>query len=307
MSVTAERRSGWLRLPRRRSDRAPWLDWMIVPTLVILAGVIGYPIVRTVILSFQHYKPLTGLPATANGVQNYKELWADPIFWQALRVTLVYTFGSVVISVLLGLGLALLTENFTGTWRYLRSILLAPWAVPLIVVAFLFRYIFDQDAGVANAILRDFGIVHQNVHWLTSSVWALPTVMLANVWTLVPFFYLIFTASLTSVPTEVIESARVDRASTWAMIVRIKLPYLRGAAVVAMLIAVINNFNDFAKIWSMTEGGPGYSTTTLVVYVYRLAFTSFNMGYSAAIGVVWLVLLILFAILYVRLTQRRTS
>lgn len=309
MTVAAQGRPGGLRsfLRRRRADRTPWLDWMIVPTLVILAGVIGYPIVRTVILSFQRYKPLTGIPAQGNGVSNYKELWADPIFWQSLRVTLIYTFGSVVIAVVLGLALALLTENFTGVWRYLRSILLTPWAVPLIVVAFLFRYIFDQDAGVANAILRDFGLIHQNVHWLTSSTWALPTVMFANIWTLVPFFYLIFTASLTSVPVEVVESARVDRASLWAMIFRIKLPYLRGAALVASLIAVINNFNDFAKIWSMTEGGPGYSTTALVVYVYRLAFTSFNMGYAAAIGVVWLVLLILFAILYVRLAQRRTT
>lgn len=311
MTVMAERRPGRLRsITRRRPGRTPWLDWMIVPTLVILAGVVGYPIVRTVILSFQRYKPDTGLPVQNVGVQNYKELWADPVFWQSLRVTLIYTFGSVAIAVVLGLTLALLTENFTGVWRYLRSILLTPWAVPLIVVAFLFRYIFDTDAGVANAILRDFGILGANgkVQWLTSDTWALPTVMLANIWTLVPFFYLIFTASLTSVPTAVVESARVDRAGLWAMIFRIKLPYLRGAAVVASLIAIINNFNDFAKIYSMTGGGPGYSTTALVVYVYQLAFTSYNFGYASAIGVVWLVLLILFAILYIRLArpQRRT-
>lgn len=280
---------------------------MVVPTLIILAGVIGYPIVRAILLSFQRYKPLTGLPAQNNGLTNYREVYHDPIFWQSLENTVVYTFGSVAIATLLGLTLALLTENLPGRWRHLRTVLLTPWAVPLIVVAFLFRYMFDADSGVVNALLKDLGLIHSNVHWLTSSTWAMPSVMIANIWTAIPFFFLIFTAGLASVPNEVIEAARVDRAGTWAMITRIKLPYLWQSALIAVLIMIINNFNDFAKIWSMTEGGPGYSTTTLVVYVYRLAFSSFNMGYASAIGVVWLALLVLFAIFYIRLLRRNST
>lgn len=295
------------RLLRRRPGRTGWLDWMIVPTLVVLGFVIGYPIVRTVLLSFQRYKVLSGLPAKSAGASNYQQLVHDPVFWQALRNTVIYTGVSVAIAVLIGLALALITENFTGPLRYLRSILLTPWAVPLIVVAFLFRYIFDQDTGVANGILRDLGLIHSNIQWLTSSNWAMPVLIVTNAWTATPFFFLIFTAALTSVPTEVIESARVDRASTWSMIVRIKLPYLRGPALVATLIMVVNSFNDFTKIWSMTEGGPAYSTTTLVIYVYRLAFSSFDMGYAATVGVVWLVLLILFAVFYIRLLTKRTT
>lgn len=292
--------------PRRgtKPRRAPWFDWMVLPTIAILAFVIGYPIVRTFILSTEHYKILTGLPATGAGFSNYQQLYHDPVFWQALRNTAVYTFGSVVAAVVLGLALALLTEHMAGPWRYIRTVLLTPWAVPLIVVAFLFRYMFDQDSGVVNALLRHLGLIHANVHWLTSSTWAMPTVMLANIWTAVPFFFLVFTAGLTSVPTDVVEAARVDKAGTWAMVGRIKLPYLIGPAMIAVLIMVINNFNDFAKIWAMTQGGPAYSTTTLVVYVYQLAFSSFNMGYSSAIGVVWLLLLMIFAVFYVRLLQR---
>jgi multiple sugar transport system permease protein len=293
--------------PRGRTGRRHWLDWMVVPTLVILAVVVGYPIVRAVLLSFQRYKVLTGLPAESAGLGNYRDLLHDPVFWESLRNTVVYTGVSVGIAAVVGLVLALLTENLNGPWRFVRTVLLTPWAVPLVVVAFLFRYIFDQDAGVANGILRGLGLIDSNVHWLTSSTWAMPAVIVTNAWTAAPFFYLIFTAALTSVPTEVIESARVDRASLWSMVVRIKLPYLRGPALVAVLIMVVNSFNDFTKIWSMTEGGPGYSTTTLVIYVYRLAFSSFNMGYAAAVGVVWLVLLILFAAGYIRLLQRRAS
>lgn len=292
---------------RRRAGRTPWLDWMVTPTLVILALVIGYPIVRAIILSFQRYKPLSGLPAENTGLTNYHQVLNDPIFWQSLKNTAVYTFGSVAVAALVGLVLALLTENLGGRWRYVRSVLLTPWAVPLIVVAFLFRYMLDQDVGVVNAVLRHLGVIHSNVHWLTSSAWAMPSVLIANIWTQIPFFFLIFTAGLASVPTEVIEAARVDRASVWAMVTRIKLPYLRGSALVAILITIINNFNDFAKIWAMTEGGPGYSTSTLVVYVYRLAFTSFNMGYASTVGVIWLVLLVVFAVFYIRLLQRKST
>lgn len=280
---------------------------MIVPTLVILAAVIGYPIVRAILLSFQNYKPLTGAPATYTGLTNYHLLFSDPVFWQSLQNTVVYTFGTVIIATLLGLAFAVLTENLPGRWRYLRSLLLTPWAVPLIVVAFLFRYMFDTNAGVVNAVLLHLRIIHTDVGWLTSSAWAMPTVMVANIWTVIPFFYLIFTAGLASVPEDVVEAARVDRAGPWTMLTRIKLPYLRGPALIAILITVINNFNDFAKIWAMTQGGPGYSTTTLVVYVYRLAFTSFDMGYASTIGVVWLILLVIFAIFYIRILQRRPA
>lgn len=280
---------------------------MLWPTIIVLAFVIGYPIVRAFILSFQHYKVLSGLPASSVGFHNYDQLIHDPLFWQSLRVTVIYTGVSVAVAAIIGLSLALLTENFSGPWRYLRSILLTPWAVPLVVVAFLFRYIFDQDTGIANGLLRHVGLIHSNVHWLTSSSWALPTVIVASIWNITPFFFLIFTASLTSVPNEVVEAARVDRASTWAMIFRIKLPYLRGPALVAILIMVVNSFNDFSKIWTMTQGGPGYSTSTLVIYVYRLAFSSFNMGYAATVGVIWLLLLVVFAIFYIRLLQKRTT
>lgn len=296
--------------PRRSGGRAGrwhWLDWMVVPSLVILAVVVGYPIVRAVLLSFQRYKVLTGLPAQPVGLGNYQQLAHDPVFWQSLRNTVVYTGVSVGVAVVIGLVLALLTENLGGPWRFIRTVLLTPWAVPMVVVAFLFRYIFDQDSGVANGILRGLGLIDSNVHWLTSSAWAMPALIVTNAWTATPFFYLIFTAALTSVPTEVVESARVDRASLASMVFRIKLPYLRGPALVAVLIMVVNSFNDFTKIWSMTEGGPGYSTSTLVIYVYRLAFSSFDMGYAAAAGVVWLVLLIVFAVFYIRLLQRRAS
>jgi len=142
------------------------------------------------------------------------------------------------------------------------------------------------------------------VPWLNNASLALPAVMVANVWTMTPFFFLLLSAALAGIPAEVIESARVDRARTWAMVFHIKLPLLRNALVIGSLLMVISNFNDFAKIWAMTGGGPGYSTTTLVVYVYRLAFENFDFGYASAIGVVWLLLLSAFTFAYLRALPR---
>jgi multiple sugar transport system permease protein len=285
----------------RDAEPAPWLDAMVVPTLVVLAIVVGYPIVYTLVLSTQNYNLIGTEPVRFVGTANYRALAGDPVFWQALRNTAIYTFGSVAAAELLGLALALLTENVaTRRGRLVRVLLLTPWAVPFVVVAFLFRYMYLQNGGAINAALLAIGAISAPVSWLNVSSLAMPAVMVANVWVMTPFFFLLSSATLAGIPVEVIESARVDRASAWSLVLRIKLPFLRNALIVGSLLMVIANFNDFAKIWAMTQGGPGYGTTTLVVYVYRQAFESFAVGYASAIGVVWLLLLVAFAAAYLR-------
>src|SRR5690606_18124818 len=126
----------------------------------------------------------------------FERLVDDPIFWTALQNTAIYTFGSVAIAGVLGALIALLTEDLVGRSRIVKTLLLTPWAVPFVVVAFLFRYMFDQQTGVVNAMLMDLNITDQPVGWLVSSSWALPTVVAANVWTQTPFFFLVFSAAL---------------------------------------------------------------------------------------------------------------
>lgn len=294
-----------IRAPRPRR-RARWFDWMTAPALIILAGVIGYPIVDAVIVSFSN-KSLVYPANTFVGGANYKQLYHDPLFWQSLRNTVIYTGVSVVVALLLGLILALALERLTGPWRFIRAVLLTPWAVPVIVVAFLFEFMFTSPGGITNALLERAGVIGSPIPWLTSPAWAMAAVIIANVWMQAPFFLLIFTAALGGVPDEVIEAARIDRAGTWSMVARIKLPYLRGAALIGALLMIIQNFNNFPLIWAMTQGGPAYGTTTLVIYVYELAFTSFKLGYSSAIGVVWLVLLIIIASVFIRVLRSRPA
>jgi len=299
----------WLRRmtrPSRRRRGARWFDWMTAPALVVLALVIGYPIVDAVIVSFSNYSLL--FPAHAFvGATNYRVLVHDSLFWQSLKNTLIFTAMSVAVGMAIGLVLALAVERLRGPWRVIRAVLLMPWAVPVIVVAFLFDFMFTNPGGITNALLLDLHIVHSPVAWLTSPGWAMVSVIIANVWTQAPFFLLIFMAALAGVPDTVIEAARIDRAGTWSMITYIKLPYLRTAATIGAVLMIIQNFNNFPLIYAMTGGGPANATSTLVVYVYELAFTTFKLGYASAIGVVWLVILLIIVSLFVRTLRSRTS
>lgn len=298
--IRAHTAAGWNPW-RRRAGRVPWLDWMVLPALGVLILVIGYPVVDTLVLSTQKYNLIGVEPSRFIGLDNYRRLLADGAFWQSLANTGIYTFGSVAGAVVLGLTFALLTENLSGApFRVLRALLLTPWAVPAVVVAFLFRYMYLQNGGAINVALMTAGLVTHPIPWLNVASLALPAVMLANVWAMTPFFFLLFSAALAGIPTEVIESARVDRARALDLIYHIKLPFLRNALVIGSLLMIIANFNDFAKIWAMTQGGPAYATTTLVIFLYRLAFQDFEFGYASAVGVLWLILLLVFALAYLR-------
>ena len=274
---------------------------MVLPSVGVLAIVVGYPVVYTLLLSTQDYNLLGVTPTRFVGAGNYHKLLDDPTFWTSLANTALYTFGSVAVAAVLGLVLALVTEDVGGRrGRVARALLLTPWAVPFVVVAFLFRYMYLQNGGAINAVLLATGLIRAPISWLNEASLALPAVMVTNIWAMTPFFFLLLAAALAGIPNEVLESARVDRARGLSLVMHVKLPFLRNALLVSSLLMIIANFNDFAKIWAMTQGGPGYSTTTLVVYVYRQAFENFSIGYASAIGVVWLVLLLAFAVAYLR-------
>jgi ABC-type sugar transport system permease subunit len=272
---------------------------MVVPTIAILAFVIAYPAVRAVQLSFTSTS-LVNPVAKGVGFTNYRTLFHDSVFYTALKNTLIFTAASVLLAGLGGLLLALLLEDFFSRFRFIQTILLTPWAVPTVVAAYLFRYMFEESGGIVNSILLKTHLVGAAVPFLASPKWSMPTVVLANVWAQLPFFLLIFSAALKSVPEEVVEAARTDGAGKVSVVTHVKLHYLRSAGVIAILLMVIANFNNFPHIESMTGGGPGISTTTLVIYVYQLAFSSYDIGYASAVGVVWLVILLVLAVGFVR-------
>jgi multiple sugar transport system permease protein len=281
------------------------VDWMPLPLLAVLALVIAYPAVRAVTLGFSSFSLTNPDAAHWVGALNYRRLAQDPVFWQALRNTAVYTGVSVAAGFGLGLLLALIVDPLSARLPLVQTVLLSPWAVPVIVTAFLFRYMFEQEGGLVNAILLAVHAVPAPLPWLASGRLAMAAVIAANVWSQTPFFLLVFLSALKGVPESLVEAARVDGAGEWAIARHVKVPQLSGSMVPAVLIAVITNFNNFGLVWSMTGGGPAYDTTTLVVYVYRLAFSQFDVGYAAAVGTIWLVVLLAFAVVFVRVARAR--
>lgn len=290
----------------QRLFRKKRMLWMVLPTLAILGFVIAYPAVRAVQLSFTSTSLINPV-ARGVGFANYRTLFHDSVFYTALKNTLVFTASSVALAGLGGLVLALLLEDFLGRFRWVQTVLLTPWAVPTVVAAYLFRYMFEESGGVVNSVLLQLHLVSHAVPFLASPQWSMPTVVLANVWAQLPFFLLVFSAGLKTVPDEVVEAARTDGAGRWSIVRHVKLHYLRSAAVIAVLLMVIANFNNFPHIESMTGGGPGISTTTLVIYVYQLAFSSYDVGYASAVGVVWLVILLILAVGFVRAVRMEGS
>jgi multiple sugar transport system permease protein len=277
---------------------------LLSPTFAILGLVIVYPIIKAFSLAFTETSLLRPNEGQFIGFDNFVRLSQDSEFWQALGTTLVWTIGSVSISYAIGLCLALaLNENFPGR-RLVRGLVLIPWVTPGVVVGLLFLFILNPTYGFANFVLERLGIIQEFVPWLGTTQTALAAVMLANIWNGVPFYIITLLAGLSSLPEELTEASRIDGASRWQRFRHITFPHLRGVTVVVVSLMTIWNFNGFDLIWTTTQGGPITATTTLSVLVYRTAFDSRDLGYAGAIGVAWMLILLVISFFYIRSMER---
>jgi multiple sugar transport system permease protein len=276
----------------------------LAPAFAIMGYVVAYPLLRTFLLSLFHVELADPDHQAFVGIGNFLALARDTTFWQSLARTLIFTSISVAVSFLFGLGFALLADGLPARVAFGRGLLLVPWVTPAVVVGFLFLYMFDQEVGVVNLLLLHLHIIHHRLAWLSDANLALAAVIVANVWSQTPFFVLMFAAGLTAIPTTQREAIRIDGARGWEEFRHLIVPYLRHIMVIASLIAIINNFNSFTVIWTMTQGGPVYATTTLAVQIYRVAFQQFKFGYGAAMGVVWMLVLLVLSVVYIRTLQR---
>jgi multiple sugar transport system permease protein len=284
--------------------RLPLHVLLLVPALVVLAGVILYPIVSSAVLSFFNYDLTSPQNHGFIGTRNFTTLAADANFWLALKNTLVFTFGSVLVSLVLGLAVAFAIDQVSDRYGWLRGVVLLPWIIPAVVVGYLFLFIFDVDVGLANFILKRLGFIEQNLPWLMRANLAMVACVIANIWNQTPFYILMFAAGLKTIPQDVKEATLEMGASRWQEFWHVTLPSLRGIMVITSLLMVIRNFNNFPIIYTMTGGGPAYDTTTFVVYIFRLAFENFQLGYAAAVGFIWCIVLTVLAAFYVKALSR---
>jgi len=290
---------------KRGFPRLPLSFLLIFPSILVLSLVILYPLISSSLLSLFNYELTKPHDIDFVFFNNYSKMFKDDTFWLAFRNTLIFTGVSVVVSLVVGLIVAIALDQLPERLAGLRGIVLVPWIIPGVIVGFLFMLIFDVEVGIANVILKQLGIIKKFLPWLMDEQLAMIAVIVANIWNQIPFYILMFTAGLKAIPVDVKEAAIVEGASRWQEFVHVTLPYLRGIMVITSLLMVIRNFNNFPIIYTMTGGGPVFSTTTLVIYIYRLAFEQFNIGYASAVGIVWCLVLLALSMVYVKMLYKQ--
>jgi len=280
---------------------------LLFPVIFIMGLVILFPLLRGFYLSLLRYKLIDPEGPSFIGPANYVHILQDKVLGEAFLNTLVFSVASVIGGFLLGLILAILLDANIKFPRFFRGMAMTPWIVPYIVVAFLFLFMFNFDVGIINHTLRSLGIIPKNLAWLANPKLSMAAVVTANVWNQTPFYMLMLLAGLQSIPSEIKEAAIIDGANGVQLFWNITIPHLQNIIVITTILMLIRNFNSFPLIWTMTGGGPVYSTTTLAIYIYRLAFSDFEIGYAATVGIIWLLVLLGFTGLYVRRFEREIA
>ena len=277
---------------------------LLMPSLLFIAIIMLYPLISSLYLALHNYVLTRPREIRLDPLRNLIKLSQDTTFFVSLKNTLVFTFFTVAIGVVLGMIMALVLDQLSSSFSRLRGIVLMPWVIPGIVVGYLFMYVFDVNVGVVNYVLQTLGVIKEYLPWLMRGNLAMAAVIIANVWNQTPFYMLMFTAGLKAIPKDAEEAAYAEGASRWQEFRYVTLPFLKGIVVITSLLQIIRNFNNFPIIFTMTGGGPVYSTTTSVLYIYKVAFEQFNMGYASLIGILWVMVLLGLSILYIRVLNK---
>lgn len=290
---TPRRRRTGGRVPRV----APWA--FIAPSLLLFTVFAFAPIVVAVVLSFLDVETFGG--GTFVGLENYQQMFSKALFWTSVKNTVIFTIGTVPTSAALGLLLAVLLNRRLPGRGLLRSLYFLPMVVSGVAVSLVMAWIFNDDNGIANATLQQFGL--PRIGWLSSPSWAMVTLILAVVWGRIGFCMVTYLAALQGINPTLMEAAQIDGASTWQRFTQITWPLLSPTTYLLLVLNVVFSLQAFDIIYVMTGGGPGFATTVLVQYIFRSAFTDGHLGYACAIGVVLVVALLLLTALRNRLAR----
>ena len=263
----------------------------LTPALAVLAFVVVYPFFSAIWISF--HNKMIGAPAYFVGLGNYYELFGDPKFIQVIRNTLVYTFFAVGIKFTLGLGMALvLAQDRPFNYIY-RTILFVPWAVPTIVAALSFRWIYDDFSGLLNNFLIAVFQMQHVISWLGDPNIAMASVVAVVVWSGTPFYTMSFLAGLKAIPKEMYEAARIDGASVWHEFWYITVPQMRRVFTIVVMLSLIWTSTNLVIVQILTNGGPANKTQILPNLAFKYALAASRLGIGSAVNMVFFPILVL--------------
>jgi len=294
------------RWPRRSLvvDQAVFGYALLLPAALLMVILVGVPFLRALWLSF-HKKLLGAEAAPWIGLQNYSSLISDPTFWQAVENTFIFTLGSIVCKLVLGICIALVLNEALPLRNLWRSIVLLPYAMPTLVSVLVWKWMYNDVAGVLNYLANQANLTDHPILWLGDPKLALPSVIAVNVWRGFPFFVITILAGLQTVPQELYDAAKVDGAGVWARFRQVTVPGVLPVIAVVTLFSTILTFNDFSIIWILTQGGPGNATQVLATLTYKISIPGLELGKGVAVSVLMLPILVGLIVLLNRFIAQR--
>lgn len=275
---------------------------LLIPTVVVVLGLISYPFILSVYYSFTD-KVMAKSDFVFVGLKNYIALFRDPIFRQTIRNTFNYTVTAVIFKMLLGLLMALTLNAATRFRKFFRAAFLLPWVVPSSLSVLAWKWIFDPQFSIITYFLRDWGLISERIPWLGDATFAMAAVQTVNIWRGVPFFAMILLAGLVTVPQDLYEAATVDGANALQRFRYITFPHILPILIVAALYSFIQTMGDFQIVWLITQGGPLNKTHLIATLAFRSAIQGANTAKGSAIAVFlfpFLVLIIALQLRYLR-------
>jgi ABC-type sugar transport system permease subunit len=281
-------RDDWWR--RRRTREFALIACFLLPSITVFFLYRVLPLGWNVLLSFQYWSPLR--PARWAGLDHYEEmLLHDDVFWQALQNTLIF-IGVSPLAILFALGIALLVNRDLKGAAIYRAIIFLSYPLMTVAVGIIWRWMYDERGGIINFVLRESGLASKPIPFLQSFEWALPSVIVAEVWQILGFYMIIILTGLQSIPPHLYEAAAIDGAPRWAQFWRITLPMLKPSLFLCAVVGILNSFTSFDLVYIMTNGGPGHATELLITLIYKSGFGQTKFDYAAALTVVQFALLL---------------
>ena len=292
---------GWL---AQLSEHKYWAFFLIVPSIIFILIVIIYPTVNGITLSFREMRLLRpDLGTGFIGLEHYRYMWDDPVFWTALVNTVKWVTAAVILEFVIGLAVALTLNRDLPGMKFFTVLILLPWFLPNVVAGNMWALMLDSRLGVLNDILVRLGFLAEGKAWFADPDTAMGVAVLVEAWHGYPFFALLFLAALKGIPKDLYKAAAVDGAGPIQAFWKITLPSMKMVIAAVVILRVISLVNSPELLLILTQGGPGDATQVLSLYAFQNAFMSFDFGYSGALSVVMFVILMIFCVFYLRVAR----
>ncbi|WP_276353295.1 carbohydrate ABC transporter permease [Cohnella caldifontis] len=282
---------------------------LLMPAGVFLLVFYLYPVTYNLYLAFQRMdaEAFMNGDGAFNGLENYRALLQNGVFYSALRNTLLFTFFSILFQYSIGFLLAVLLNKSSRAANFLRGLLLTPWFTPIVATSTVWIWLLSGSNGIANYALHALGLIDQGIPWLSQPSTALVMTVIVNIWIGIPFCMVLLHAGLQSIPSELYEAGEIDGASPFQKNRHITLPMLKEVSAIVILLGVVYGIKIFDLVWIMTKGGPGNASQLLGTLSYEYSFAKNNFGIGAAVGNVMLLISLVASFVYLRVSKKLQS